>query len=157
MATRLKPRPTYDDDFYAWTQDQAKLLRAQAAIDPTSTLDWLNLAEEIEAAGRAELHKCQECVEAIVTNLLKIQFMPAEGERWRIETAIVDARIEFERRTTPTISRLIEASVARRYANVCRILRAGSPAVHLPETCPYTMVQILSPDDWLPTPERADA
>jgi hypothetical protein len=28
MATRLKERPTYDEDFYAWTQDQARRLRA---------------------------------------------------------------------------------------------------------------------------------
>jgi hypothetical protein len=40
----------YDEDFYAWTQAQAALLRAQKASD----LDYANLAEEIESLGRSE-------------------------------------------------------------------------------------------------------
>jgi hypothetical protein len=43
----------YDDDFILWTERQATLLRRRAAgelINETE-LDWLNLAEEIEAVG----------------------------------------------------------------------------------------------------------
>lgn|SRR5690349_8162664 len=45
----------YDEDFVLWTEQQAELLRRRAAGRLTTDidLDWLNLAEEIEAAGHA--------------------------------------------------------------------------------------------------------
>lgn len=48
MATRLKSRPSYDDDFDAWTQDQAKHLRAQGRLRQNEPLDWKLLAEEVQ-------------------------------------------------------------------------------------------------------------
>lgn len=46
-----KPMPTpslYETDFYAWTQEQAFLLRKHQS----SQLDLLNLIEEIESLGK---------------------------------------------------------------------------------------------------------
>jgi hypothetical protein len=41
-------RVDYEQDFFAWTQEQARILRARG----TRGLDWDNLAEEIESMGR---------------------------------------------------------------------------------------------------------
>ena len=41
--------PLYEQDFYAWTQEQAALLRDRK----TRTLDYVNLAEEVESLGKA--------------------------------------------------------------------------------------------------------
>ena len=38
----------YEQDFYAWTLQQAELLRSQTHKD----LDWVNLAEELEDVGK---------------------------------------------------------------------------------------------------------
>ena len=38
----------YEQDFYAWTLQQAELLRSQTQQD----LDWANLAEELEDMGK---------------------------------------------------------------------------------------------------------
>ena len=38
----------YEQDFYAWTLQQAELLRSQTQQD----LDWANLAEEPEDMGK---------------------------------------------------------------------------------------------------------
>jgi len=46
----------YDDDFYAWTQEQAELLRRGGGA---SALDIEHIAEEIEDLGKSELHGCQ--------------------------------------------------------------------------------------------------
>jgi Domain of unknown function DUF29 len=40
----------YDEDFYAWTVEQARLLRS----GKLSSLDVENLAEEIESLGRSD-------------------------------------------------------------------------------------------------------
>jgi len=40
----------YDQDFYGWTQEQARLLREHRI----SELDFENLLEEIESMGKSE-------------------------------------------------------------------------------------------------------
>jgi hypothetical protein len=40
----------YEVDFFAWTEEQARLLRAGEVTD----IDALNLAEEIESVGRSD-------------------------------------------------------------------------------------------------------
>ena len=41
--------PLYEQDFYAWTQEQGALLRDRK----TKALDYVNLAEEVESLGKA--------------------------------------------------------------------------------------------------------
>jgi hypothetical protein len=43
----------YDDDFYAWTQEQAALLRRLPVV--SNRLDAEMIAEEIEDLGKSEL------------------------------------------------------------------------------------------------------
>lgn len=44
----------YQEDFYAWTQEQAAALRAEAALRSNAPVDWENLAEEVESMGESE-------------------------------------------------------------------------------------------------------
>jgi hypothetical protein len=48
-------RARYEDDLYAWTQEQASLLRARQS----DGLDWENLAEEIAAVGGSDRRKLE--------------------------------------------------------------------------------------------------
>jgi hypothetical protein len=62
----------YDDDFYAWTQEQAELLRRGPA--GANRLDAELVAEEIEDLGRSELHAAQSLCEHIVEHLLQAEY-----------------------------------------------------------------------------------
>ena len=62
----------YDEDFYAWTQQQAELLRHGPAA--SNRLDYDLIAEEIEDLGKSELHACQSLCEHIIEHLLKIEY-----------------------------------------------------------------------------------
>ena len=44
----------YDEDFYAWTQNQAQALRRAGAERNNAPVDWENVAEEIESMGRSQ-------------------------------------------------------------------------------------------------------
>ena len=44
----------YDEDFLAWTKDQAEALRSAARDRSNRRLDWENLAEEIESLGTSK-------------------------------------------------------------------------------------------------------
>jgi hypothetical protein len=48
LRAEMTARADYEADFFAWTQEQAQLLRDRDARG----LDWENLAEEIDSMGR---------------------------------------------------------------------------------------------------------
>ena len=64
--------PRYDDDFYAWTQYQAEVLRSMAVAD--NRFDRENIAEEIETLGRSERDAVRSQVRRIIEHLLKRLF-----------------------------------------------------------------------------------
>jgi hypothetical protein len=148
-------RALYDDDFYAWTQEQAELLRRGSAA--ANQLDTELLAEEIEDLGRSELHACQSLCEHIVEHLLKLEYSGlAEAARhWRQE--IVEWRIQLRRKQTRSI--IAKLDLADRYRSALRLLRDLEHDVpgligRLPAECPYPLDQILGSgdEDWFPAP-----
>jgi hypothetical protein len=44
----------YDEDFVAWSKQQAEALRAAARGGSNQQLDWENLAEEIGSLGKSQ-------------------------------------------------------------------------------------------------------
>ena len=59
----------YDEDFYAWTQEQAALLRSRQF----SQVDIENVAEELESMGRSDKRQIDSRLEMLLTHLLKWQ------------------------------------------------------------------------------------
>ena len=70
MAT--KAAELYDEDFYAWTQQQAQALRTHFKGD--NRLDVEHLAEEVEDLGKSELHAVESFIEHIIAHLLKLDY-----------------------------------------------------------------------------------
>jgi hypothetical protein len=163
VTVEVKDRPHYDEDFYAWTRDQAKHLRAQARLRQNEPLDWQELAEEVEDLGRSELHACQSLTQQIIAYLLKLQFSTAADPRAGWESEIAAFRIDLEEKLTPSIERRIARDLDRHYARALRRLKPllvrHEPEMldRLPASCPYTFAQILSPDDWLPETAQSEA
>ena len=67
----------YDDDFFAWTQEQARLLRDGELAD----IDVENLAEEIESMGRSVRRELRNRLALLIMHLLKWRFQPAFRSR----------------------------------------------------------------------------
>src|SRR5437016_5462317 len=59
----------YDEDFYAWTQEQARLLRS----GKFSQIDVENVAEELESMGRSDRREIDSRLEVLLMHLLKWQ------------------------------------------------------------------------------------
>ena len=71
--------PRYDDDFYAWTQHQAEVLRSMAVAD--NRFDREHVAEEIEDLGKSERDAVRSQIRRIIEHLLKLGYSPAEQPR----------------------------------------------------------------------------
>jgi len=90
------PALLYDEDFVAWTEQQAEALRAAARGTSNQALDWENLAEEIESLGRSDKRELHGQIYRIIRHLAKLQFSPASDLRSGWYESIGDARKQIE-------------------------------------------------------------
>ena len=146
--------PRYDDDFYAWTQHQAAVLRAMPVSD--NRFDREHVAEEIEDLGKSERDAVRSQIRRIIEHLLKLGYSPAEQARLGWLESIDDARETLSDKLTPTLGRAARDGLEKLYAEgrrraVRALRRHGEPdaADVLPTDCPYTFDQILR-EDWYP-------
>ena len=159
MATRLDQ--LYEDDFYAWTRNQAQALRRLAATRPNEAIDFPHLIEEVQDLGIGERNACRSQVARIIEHMLKLEHSPAAAPRDGWYDSIADARRELEFRLTASLRRDLVANLARLYAaargHAARALKRHGETeagTILPDACPYSLDQLLDAD-WLP--QRRDA
>ena len=156
---KARPAPSqrhslYHRDFFAWTRQQAELLRRAAAHGPTSDLDFDNLAEEIESLGKRDRRALWAQLARITEHLVKLQFARAAEPRSGWENS-VDAHRSKARRIladSPGLKADLQAMLGESYEEgrrrAARSLRGELDAKTLPEVCPYTVDQILDRDWW---------
>jgi hypothetical protein len=143
-------RSLYDEDIYAWAQQQAEVLRrlAETRRDLPNELDLANVAEEIEDVGKSELSKVESFIRLILIHLLKLASAPqARSERkWRNE--ILAFRAELLREIRPSMRPNIDLDHQWRLA----LLKAdGELSEHddalppdLPATCPFSLEELTA-------------
>ena len=102
--------PDYDDDFYAWTQHQAAVLRAMPVTD--NRFDRENVAEEIETLGRSERDAVRSQVRRIIEHFLKLQFSPVQEPPYGWMRSITDARAQLGDKLSTTLRRDAESALA---------------------------------------------
>jgi len=153
MATRIKPKSNriYDEDFYAWSREQADLLREGRYAE----LDLGHLIEEVEDLGGALKRSVRSRIRTIVEHLLKLEHSPAPDPRGGWYDTVIAQRSDLIDELTPSLRREVEADFARLYDRA-RADAATSLQKHgevaaadaLPTACPYTLDQITG--DWWP-------
>jgi hypothetical protein len=155
-VTTMPDGPLYEDDFYAWTQHQAMVLRTIAVAD--NRFDRENVAEEIEDLGRSERDAVRSQIRRIIEHLLKLAYSPAQQPHFDWMASIVDARAVLGDKISPTLRRDAEAVLAKLYRDARRqaelALRGygeDQAAGALPQTCPYSLDDICR-EDWYPEP-----
>jgi hypothetical protein len=143
----------YDDDFYAWTQQQAAVLRGLPAT--SNQLDAELVAEEIEDLGRSEVRAAQSLCEHIIEHFLKLEYsgLTEPADHWRDE--IVEWRLQLDKTLTRSI--IAKLDLPDRYRAALRLARRLERTVpgltsRVPRECPYSLDQIIGAgdEDWFP-------
>jgi Domain of unknown function DUF29 len=144
----------YENDFFAWTQLQAKELRRFARSRPNLPLDLAHIAEEIADLGKEQRNALRSWTARIIEHLLLLEHSPAEDPRRGWIDELVNFRREIELRMTPTLRRDLDRQLPRLYEHARRHLQRkleiydeGETAGRFPERCPYTLDQVLG-DLW---------
>jgi Domain of unknown function DUF29 len=138
----------YDEDFFAWTQEQARLLRE----GEFSELDVENVAEELESMGRSDKRELRNRLIQLIMHLVKWQYQP--GFRSRSWTSTISEQRDQIRESlneSPSLRPTVITDLPRVY-RIARIKAVGETGLSeetFPAECPYTPEQILS-EDFLP-------
>ena len=142
VATKPPPNTLYETDFYAWTQEQARLLRERRWAD----LDLDNLIDEVESVGRSDKRQIESRLEVLIAHLLKWHFQPGRrGDSW-IDTIFEQrGRIQNLIEDSPSLRTFFREQVSDRY-RAARLLAAKETGLALglfPVECPFTPEQVL--------------
>jgi hypothetical protein len=148
MASSIKSHVGYEEDLYAWSQEQAALLRARR----TAGLDWDNLAEEILAMGGSDLRKLESRLCVILLHLLKWQAQPAlRGASWRKILRTQRREIRKLLKQSPSLRRGVPELMLEAYSDAVNdaVDETGLPADRFPVDCPYLPDDVLA-ESYLP-------
>jgi hypothetical protein len=154
--TSMPDGPRYEDDFYAWTQHQAMVLRSMAVAD--NRFDREHVAEEIEDLGRSERDAVRSQIRRIIAHLLKLAHSPAQQPRFEWMASVAEARSALGDKTSPTLRRDAETMLAKLYRDgrhqaelALRGYGEHQAADALPQMCLFSLDDICR-KDWYPEP-----
>ena len=94
--------PDYDEDFYAWTQYQAEVLRSMPCDD--NRFDRDHVAEEIEDLGKSERHAVESQIIRVLEHFLKLAHSPADRPRYGWMSSIAEARRVLRQKMTADVA-----------------------------------------------------
>jgi hypothetical protein len=138
----------YDADFFAWTQEQARLLRAGELQD----VDTENLAEEIESVGRSDRREIRNRLVVLMAHLLKWHYQPRRrGGSWSDTIAEQRLQIDSVLADSPSLRSYLAEVLVDAYG-LARGKASRETRMELnsfPDECPFSPEQILS-EDFLP-------
>ncbi len=149
MYSRRMPSKSalYDKDFYAWSREQAALLRegrlGQADIE--------HIAEEIESMGKTEKRELVSRLTVLLLHLLKWRFQPDfRGASWRLSVEEQRLQIALHLADNPSLKALRSAALADAYrlAVIGARRETGLSASTFPQTCPWTFEQAVDAEFW---------
>jgi hypothetical protein len=135
----------YDEDFFAWTEEQARLLRA----GEFSQLDIANVAEEMEDMGRSIRRELRNRLSVLTMHLLKWRFQPGyRSPSWSATINEQREQIADLIEESPSLKPVFSQDFTKIYRSAVTKARreTGLPETNFPTDCPFTPEQILAPD-----------
>lgn len=138
----------HDHDFYAWTQEQAQLLRK----GQFNQIDFRNIAEEIADMGRWEKRESESRLELLLMHLLKWQFQSNLRSRsWQLTIKEQRLRLEKLLAENPSLKSFLADCLEKIYQLAIISAERETGLSSFPESCPYSLTEIFTseflPDD----------
>jgi hypothetical protein len=131
----------YEQDFYAWTKEQAGALRTHRP----NAVDWQHIAEALESMGGSERREMESRLRLIVVHLLMWQAQPAfRSKSW--ERTLRTQRRDLERHLdrNPSLRPLVPSVLIEQYEDAVSeaISETGLAEGSFLARCPYSVEQV---------------
>lgn len=144
---KLDPQPltSIDEDFALWSAEQAALLTA----GKFDRLDIENLVGELDYLGNSQKNEIVSRLGVLMAHMLKWQFQPSKrSNSWRATLMVQRREIARTIKRSPSLKNYPSLVYLDEYE--LAVLNAsgdtGLPLDAFPETCPYSIEQILDPE-----------
>jgi hypothetical protein len=136
-----------DQDFYAWANEQAGLLRAGRFAEA----DIGQIAEEIESMGNSEKRELVSRLTVLLLHLLKWEFQPERrGASW--EVTIRNQRRALVRHLVdnPSLKAKVPDALGDAYGDARgdAYAETGMPEAVFPAECPWGFDQVMDQGFW---------
>ncbi len=127
----------HDEDFHAWTEQQARLLRTGRLHEA----DLPHLIEEIEMMGASERRELVNRLAVLLTHLLKWQHQPnLRARSWQITIKEQRRRRARHLRDNPSLAARLAEFVSDAYTDAVLMAarETGLEESTFPSVCPYS-------------------
>lgn len=142
QTPEINSQNLYDTDFYAWIQEQAKLLKYQE----WNQLDLPNLIEEIESLGKQQRAELRNRLKVLIGHLLKWEYQAARRSRsWLMAIRVQRRDTQEFLDENPSLKPYLQEALQKIYESG-RDLAVGEtnlPLKKFPKNCPYTLAEIF--------------
>ncbi len=132
----------YNTDFYAWTREQAALLKSGRLAE----IDMNHLIEEIESMGKNERRELKSRLVILIMHLLKWQIQPErQSNSWRATIEAQRFLIAELLEDSPSLKSELKEFISTAYPKAKRlaILETGLIRDSFPSECPFSIDDIL--------------
>ncbi len=131
-----------DQDFYAWSLEQAALLREGKIAEADLDL----IAEEIESMGKTEKRELVSQLTVLLIHLLKWRFQPkGRGKSWRLSIANARDEIADLIADNPSLKPMLDDVTAQayRYARRKAAIETSLDEERFPGQCPWSFAETM--------------
>jgi hypothetical protein len=132
----------YEQDFYAWSQVQVKLLR-EGRLDE---LDIANLVEEIESLGKQQRQELTNRLGVLLGHLLKWHYQAEQRSKSWFYT-IREQRRQIKRllKHNPSLKAYMLEAIQEGYEDGLDLIGRETPLNpdDLPQACPFSELEML--------------
>ena len=135
-------RSLHDRDFYAWSRQQAALLREGRVAEA----DLSAIAEEIESMGKTEKRELVSRLTVLLLYLLKSRFQPTgRGNSWCLSIANARDEIADLIDDNPSLKPLLGqlTASAYRYARRKAVIETKMGEEAFPAACPWASAEAM--------------
>ena len=143
----MSAHSTYDQDYYLWFADQARLLRAGI----WQQIDVEHLAEELEDMGKRGKRALRSPTVVLLAHLLKYRFQPEQRTpSWRGTIREQRKQLDALLSDSPSLKPRLTEQLEDSYVSA-KLLAAGETGLSdtaFPERCPFSVEQMLDEGYW---------
>jgi hypothetical protein len=138
-------RQLYDEDFFAWANEQAGLLREGRL----SEADIEHIAEEIESMGKSEKRELVSRFTVLLLHLLKWRHQPAfRSTSWRLTLEEQRNQLEDHLADNPSLKSSFGETIVAAYRDAVlgAARETGMDRSVFPVACPWSFEQLMDPN-----------
>jgi len=136
----------YEADFFQWRPETSDRLRR----GELTKIDVPALVEEVEDLGKRQKSALQSRLAVLIGHLLKWDRQPAmRSNSWQATIKLQRNRIERLLSQSPSLRPFLSETLSQAYSDavLLAIKDTGLDEKMFPDTCPYTLEEILSTKD----------